>query len=437
MSLLLLFSGTGDSPVPATGNGPFGSTVAIEFSPTTGPLEAPVWVDITEHVRVAQGVTVRRGRSSELDEFQAGTASFTLDNRSRLFDPSYTAGAYFGNLKVLRRFRIRVLYNSVTYPVFNGFIQGWPQVYDVSNKEATVPVDLVDGFGLLALANLFDASAFTLDSVTLGVLDVNRLGVSGDDDPTEQLAGERAQSILEAIGWPDIACDDGLSTVTAETPTGGILSYLRQLEKSEDGFFYMASDGTATFLGRTARQTVTRISTSQATFDDDGTDLHYSDVEFTHDLERLYNDVRRTGTSDVEQAVEDPASIDSYFRRSNSETLLVTEDSVAADLAVLFLDRYSEPAQRIPAIRVPVGADPTNLFPAVLSRELLDRVTVRRTPQAVGSVNTSENLVEAIEHSFDSTDWRTSLQLSPGFITDYFTLDSATLGELDVDRLGG
>lgn len=442
MLLWLLGGETGGSttspPVTDTGNGPFGSTVAIEFSPTTAPLETPVWVNITSSVRVSGGVTVRRGRSSELDEFQTGSASFVLDNRDRLFDPSYTAGTYYGNLKVLRRFRIRVLYNSVTYNVFNGFITGWPQNYTVANKEATVPVDLVDGFGLLALATLYDAAAFTLDSATLGVLDVNRLGASGAEDlEAEQLSGVRANAVLDALGWPDIACDDGLSLVTTATPTGNVLDYLRQLEKSEDGFFYMAGDGTATFLDRHARQTVTRLSTSQETFDDDGTDLSYSDIELTHDLERLYNDVRRTGDSGTEQTAEDQDSITSYFRRSNAETLLVVEDTVAADLAALFLDRYKEPLQRIPLIRVPVGKNPTVLFPAILERELMDRVTIRRTPQGVGTVNASENLIEMIEHSFDSQDWRTTLQLSPGFITDYFTLDSATLGVLDEDRLGG
>jgi hypothetical protein len=411
--------------------------VYIEFSPTTRPLETPVWVDITNRVRFASGVKIQRGRSSELDEFQAGRASFTLDNRDRLFDPSYAAGTYYGNLKVLRRFRIRAYWDGTTYELFTGFIQGWPQVGDQSNNEGTVPVSLIDGFGLLAVATLFDAAAFTLDSATLGVLDVNRLGVSGDDDPVDQLSGVRAEDILTAAGWPDIACDDGESQVTSATPTGNILAYLRQLEKSEDGFFYMAGDNTATFLARSARQTVTRISTSQATFDDDGTDLSYSWLEFTNDLENLYNDVRRTGVSGTEQAVEDDDSIGDYYRRSNSETLLVTEDAVAADLAALFLDRYKQPIQRVPDLRVPVGADPSSLFPAVLGRELLDRVTVRRTPQAVGSVNATENLVETITHDFDSVEWVSTFSLSPGFITDFFTLDSASLGELDVDRLGG
>lgn len=437
MTLLLLGGATTAPAAPGGAGtaGPFGSTLHIEWSPTTNPLDTPVWVDITEHVRNNAGVTITRGRSSELDEFQAGTATFTLNNRARLFDPSYTAGAYYGNLKVLRRFRIVVTYATVDYVLFTGFITGWPQTFEPSNREATVPVSLVDGFGLLALANLFDSGSFTLDSSTLGVLDEDRLGVSGDDAPTTSYSGDRADAVLDAAGFTQRNVEQGLSVVSSSAPTGELLAHLRQLEKSEDGFFYFAGDGTATFLGRSARQTVTRISTSQATFADDGTD--YSSVAFSYDTERLYNDVRRTGTSGSEQAVEDSGSIGSYFRRTHSETLLVTEDAVARDLAAVFLDRYAEPAQRVPEITIPVGADPTVLMPAVLDRELLDRVTVTRTPQKVGSANTSEQLVEGIVHVFDSKQWTTRLQLSPGYITNYFTLDSSTMGVLDEDTLGG
>lgn len=417
--------------------GPFGSEVSIEFSPTTGPLATPVWVDITNKVRLAAGVLTDRGRSSELDEFQVGKASFTLNNRDRRFDPMYTAGPYYGNLKVLRQFRIRVRYNSIVYTLFTGFIQGWPQVYDEqADNEATVPVQLLDAFSLLTLSNLFDSGGFTLNSATLGVLGEDRFGISGDDTLIDAYSGERAEAILDAVGFSPIDADRGQSTVSSAAPTGSLLSYMRQLEKSEDGFFYMAGNGVATFLDRTSRQTLTRIGTSQVTFDDDGTDSSYSDITFTHDLERLYNDVRRTGTSGEEQSAENASSIDSFFRRTHSETIL-TGDDVARDLAVVFLDRYKEPEQRVPAITVPVGANPTVIFPAVLARELVDRVTVRRTPQGTGTVNSSEQLVEGIRHSFNSKQWTTTLQMSPGFITTWFTFDSATLGALNDDVLGG
>lgn len=438
MSLLLLLGGAGAAtpPVGSGVSGPSGTTLHFEFSPTTGPLDPPVWVDISTSVRVANGVTTNRGRSTELDSFTAGRASFTLDNRTRLFDPSYAAGTYYGNLKPLRRFRIVVTYASVTYTRFTGYILGWPQKYDISNREAVCPVQLVDALGLLALASSGD-NAFVLDSATEGVLDSDRLG-GEDGEIVQELSGERVTRVLDMAGWPgsERDIDDGLSMVSADFPSGGVLSYLQTVERSEDGFLYASADNQVTFLDRNSRQTLSRISTSQVTFDDDGTDSKYSGLSYSYDADNLYNDVRLTGDSGVEQSVEDSTSIDSYFRRAFSDTILTLPDDVVRDLATLKLLRYKDPILRCPQITVKPPADPTVLFPAILARELLDRVTVRRTPQGVGSVNATEQLIEGVADQFNSKEWVTTLQLSPGFITSFFTLDSATLGVLDEDLLG-
>lgn len=432
MSLLTLLGGGGigvAGPPPAV-------SVTVEFSPTTNPLATPVWVDITSHVRFSPGVTINRGRSSELDSFTAGRASLVLNNRARIFDPTYTAGPYYGNLKPLRRFRIQATYQGLTYHLFNGYCEGWPQEYDVSDREAVVPIQMFDALGMLALTNGGD-NFFTLDSATLGVLDQDRLAGT-DGAIVEELSGERVERILDINGWPtdQSAISAGKSLVSADFPSGAALSYLQKVERSEDGFLYAAANGFITFLDRHARQTVTRINTSQATFDDDGTDLRYTSIAYSFDSDNLYNDIRLTGDSDVVTAVEDSASILSYFRRTLSDTILTLPDLVVTDLAALKLSRYKEPVTRCPQITVDPRRDPANLFPAVLGRELLDRVTVRRTAMDVGTVNEAEQLIEGIVHKFNLKDWTTTFQLSPGYITSMFTLDSATLGVLDDDLVG-
>jgi hypothetical protein len=50
------------------------------------PLAGDVLVDVTADARA---ISVRRGRSRETDRFDAGVASVVLDNRDRLYDPSY------------------------------------------------------------------------------------------------------------------------------------------------------------------------------------------------------------------------------------------------------------------------------------------------------------------------------------------------------------
>ena len=60
---------------------------------TEGTLD---WTDISAWVE--DGVSWRLGRSKELDTFQTGSASFTVINDNRYFDPAYTAGPWYGQL---------------------------------------------------------------------------------------------------------------------------------------------------------------------------------------------------------------------------------------------------------------------------------------------------------------------------------------------------
>jgi hypothetical protein len=437
MTLLLLLGGAGAGTTTNPGVGTdYNVDIVVEFSPTTNPMDTPVWVDITAYLRDT-GVTIRRGRNSELDDFQAGTASFTLDNRTRLFDPNYSAGTYFGNLKPHRQFRISLRYASTTYERFRGFITGWPQRYDVSKREAYVPVELVDAFGLFAQADMTEA-AFVLDSATFGVLDVNRLG--GDDAVEAELSGARVDRVLDLVGWADSLrdLDTGSSTMNSTGPDGSALDYLKNVEVSEDGFLYVSRTGKVTFLERHARYNDTRLTTSQATYSDDGSDNRYSDIVFDYDLDRVYNDVRRTRDGGTEQAVEDSDSITAYFRRVHSVTgLLLTTDAETADNAASFLDRYAEPVMRLPELEVKPLRDPAVMFPAWLSRELLDRVTVEATPMGVGSQYSTQQHIEGYTETFSTRTYTARVQLSPATASSstVLILDSATQGVLDVNVL--
>jgi hypothetical protein len=48
-------------------------------------LAGDILEDVTDEVR---SVTVRRGRSRELERYQAGAATVTLDNKDRKYDPA-------------------------------------------------------------------------------------------------------------------------------------------------------------------------------------------------------------------------------------------------------------------------------------------------------------------------------------------------------------
>jgi hypothetical protein len=94
-------------------------------------------------------MSIDRGRSDDWGTFY-GSATVTLNNRARTFDPFYTSGTYYGKLLPRRQIRITATYGATTYPVFRGFVAGWPPVWTDAGKDSTVTLSCFDAMGLLA-----------------------------------------------------------------------------------------------------------------------------------------------------------------------------------------------------------------------------------------------------------------------------------------------
>lgn len=134
------------------------ATVEIGFSTAAGANTVPfgglladiTWTDVTAYVR---GLSFQRGRSTELDQFQTGSASVVLSNADRRFDPLYASSPYAGSLTPLRPIRITLEHidatsTTQTIPVFFGYIDGWPQSYEMYG-DATVTINASDMFKVL------------------------------------------------------------------------------------------------------------------------------------------------------------------------------------------------------------------------------------------------------------------------------------------------
>ena len=120
-------------------------TVEVAFD--DGPYVAsPTWTNVSDYVRAA---STRRGRTDDLAVF-TGTASLTLSNRDRRFDPFYTSGPYYGKLLPRRQIRIRATSGANTYPVFRGYIAGWPVSYTDAGKDSTVTIECFDALSLIS-----------------------------------------------------------------------------------------------------------------------------------------------------------------------------------------------------------------------------------------------------------------------------------------------
>lgn len=86
---------------------------------TSNAYEAnPNWVEVTQYVRQ---VSLNRGRSDELEQFQGGKATVVLDNRTRIFDPFNTQSPYYSPAVVQR-------VNTCVNPSFETDLSDWLEI---------------------------------------------------------------------------------------------------------------------------------------------------------------------------------------------------------------------------------------------------------------------------------------------------------------------
>jgi hypothetical protein len=129
-------------------------TTIVEIAFDGTPYDvSPTWTAVTSYVRL---VNTSRGRSDDFTDFDTGTAQIVLDNRTRLFDPFYTSGTYYGKLLPRKQIRVRATSGATTYDVFRGYIAGWPVSFTEAGLDSTVTLQCFDALGLLATETITD-----------------------------------------------------------------------------------------------------------------------------------------------------------------------------------------------------------------------------------------------------------------------------------------
>jgi hypothetical protein len=69
----------------------------------------PYWVDVTDDVRVSEGITIEQGRPDEASQVDPGTCKLMLDNQSGNYSPRNPTGAWYGTLAKNTPMRVRLL----------------------------------------------------------------------------------------------------------------------------------------------------------------------------------------------------------------------------------------------------------------------------------------------------------------------------------------
>lgn len=327
------------------------------------------WTDVSSDVQL---VSSKFGRQYELNRMEAGTATVALRDLSRKYDPANRSSPYWPGVVPMRKIRVRILHNAVSYPVYRGFVERWPPRWRAPEL-AEVSVSCVDGFEPVALA-----------------------GASGTLSPGP--AGTQIASLLDQVPWPDSdrSIDAGVFVMGETQLDGSVKSYVDTIADSELGVFFFSADGVATFHDSAHRFTNTRSTTTQATFRDDGTGVAYQNLEPSFDKDNTINewhvsDIR----GEVASAVDEVSRRKHFLRTQDRATLLDTLQD-AQTQAVALLQSTSKPGLRFDTLTVVPTTDPG--WVAVLGIRISDRVTVVRNPvpSAGGSQYLMDCFVEGI-----------------------------------------
>jgi hypothetical protein len=369
-------------------------------------LGGTLFYDVSEFVR---NVSVRRGKSRQLDRFTAGVASVEFNNNSRAFDPENASSPFFGQIIPKRTIKVETGGSAVFY----GVVDDWNLSYDLSGL-STTDADCVDGFTLLAQRAL---SAHTA---------------------TSELSGARINAVLDRseVNWPaslrDI--DTGSQTLQADVVADGtnVLEYLQLVTDTEPGSIFIGSDGFIVFRDRS----VAPVSAGQVTFSDDGTGVEFSEVQVVYGSELLYNYVQVERNNGGTAIVFDTDSINSYGQQALIlDNLLMNSDASALELANYLLSQYSEPEYRFETLTVKLEALSNSDQIAVIGLEIGDVCEIKFTPNNVGTQIDKYATIIRIDHDIQPA----SHSITFGFQTlDYasLVLDDLEFGLLDTGRLG-
>ena len=208
---------------------------------------AAVIVDVSN---VVDSIQTKRGRNAQADRFQTGTLTLRIVDQNGDFNPQNPNSPYYGLLDPMRKVAISATYNSITYPIFSGFITSYNTTTPQNALDVVyTTITAVDAFRLAQNAQISTVA-----------------GASAGD-----LSGTRINQILDQIAWPasmrDV--DAGLTTLQADPGTARTsLAAMETVTISEYGALYV--DATGSFVFQDRNVTTASIGGTPTVFNETG-----------------------------------------------------------------------------------------------------------------------------------------------------------------------
>ena len=378
----------------------------------TGTLGGLAYADLTD---ICENINITRGRSRQLDQFNAGTATLTFDNASRILDPLNTASIYYPFVLP----RCPVIINANGVPIYTGLITDWNLDYDISNVD-TMYATCVDQFTVLANQ--------TLNAHTT----------------TAELSSTRVSTVL---AYPEILYQGATSIGTGSSTLGGtaasadfsiaqdttLLNYLQLITTSEQGYLYMSANGTLTFKGRSS----VLNPVASATFNTTGTAIPYQTLINQFGDELLYNFIVTQSPAGAVQSTSNSASIAQY--QAQQYSILDLLNSTTAEVAALgnyLLGKYQNPVLRFTGLSTQLAALSTANQNLLFSLDLTNVTTVEKNFVTGTPLTDSQTLIiSGISHSITPGSHIVSFTFESTDGNQYLTLDDTIFGTLNNNLL--
>ncbi len=371
-----------------------------------GTLGGVTFVDLTS---IVESVNITRGRSRQLDQFNAGTAVIAFNNVTQILNPSNTDSPYYPF--VLPRCPVQILANGIT--IYTGLITDWNLDYDISNQDMMY-ASCSDSFTVLANQAL-NAST-----------------------PSAEASGARITTVLDL---PEIDYQGARSIDTGSSTLGAFvidqdtncLNYLQLVNTSEQGYLFMSANGTLTFKGRSS----VLNPVAGATFNTDGTGLPYQSLINQFGDELLYNYIITQSDAGAVQTTSNADSIALYQSQQYALTnLLNSTTTEVAGLGNYLLGKYQNPVLRFTGLSTQMAALSATDQNIVLGLDMTSICTVIKN-FTVGSpaTETQTLIVSGISHNITPGSHLTSFVFESTDGNAYFTLDDAIFGTLSTTNL--
>jgi hypothetical protein len=371
-----------------------------------GTLGGVTMVDLTYLV---ESVNITRGRSRQLDQFNAGTATIAFNNVTQILNPSNTSSPYYPF--VLPRCPVQILANGI--PIYTGLVTDWNLDYDISNQDMMY-ASCSDQFTVLANQ--------ALNAVT----------------PSVQATGARINTVLDLaeINYQGAkAIDTGSSTLGAFaiSQDTNVLNYLQLINTSEQGYLFMSANGTLTFKGRSS----VLNPVAGATFNTDGTGIRYQSLINQFGDELLYNYIVTKSDAGAEQITSSAASIALYQAQQYSLTnLLNSTTTEVAGLGNYLLGKYQNPVLRFTGLSTEMSALSATDQDILFNLDMTSIATVvKNFTVGTPSSETQTLIVSGIAHNITPGSHIVSFVYESTDGNAYFTLDDAIFGTLSTTNL--